>query len=95
MLNEALNKAGVTTELEHWDGHKHIDIYVPLGKLYIEIDGMPHYTSVKQITADFLRDHFSDLEGYNTFRIPSHIVEDECDALVRAIQQIVQSAVLK
>ena len=35
LLNKELNKVGILTELEHWDGHKHVDIYVPAGKLYI------------------------------------------------------------
>lgn len=61
LLNKELNKAGILTELEHWDGHKHVDIYVPAGKLYIEIDEEQHYTSVKQISSDFRRDHYSEL----------------------------------
>jgi len=45
ILNEALNKVGIETKLEHWDGHKHVDIFIPKGKIYIEIDGPQHYTS--------------------------------------------------
>jgi len=26
-LNSALNAVGIETVLEHWDGHKHIDIF--------------------------------------------------------------------
>lgn len=43
MLAAALKKRGVELELEHWDGHKHVDIYIPKDHLYIEVDGVPHY----------------------------------------------------
>jgi very-short-patch-repair endonuclease len=88
LLNRELNKAGILTELEHWDGHKHVDIYVPTGKLYIEIDGEQHYTSVTQISSDFRRDHYSELEGYRTFRIPSFVVEKKLKTITKAILEI-------
>ena len=88
LLNQELNKAGILTELEHWDGHKHVDIYVPAGKLYIEIDEEQHYTSVKQISSDFRRDHYSELEGYRTFRIPSFVVDKKLMSVTKAILEI-------
>lgn len=88
LLNNELNKAGILTELEHWDGHKHVDIYVPAGKLYIEIDGEQHYTSVTQISSDFRRDHYSELEGYRTFRIPAFVVEKKLSSISKAILEV-------
>ncbi len=88
LLNRELNKAGILTELEHWDGHKHVDIYVPTGKLYIEIDGEQHYTSVTQISSDFRRDHYSELEGYRTFRIPAFVVEKKLKSITKAILEV-------
>lgn len=89
LLNDALKKAGVETELEYWDGHKHIDIYVPKGKLYIEIDGIQHNTNVKQITSDFERDHYSDLEGFRTLRLPSSIIPEKVNSIVKAVVKII------
>jgi len=89
LLNEALQNAGIKTELEYWDGHKHVDIYIPTGKLYIEVDGLHHYTSVKQIMSDFQRDHYSDVDGFKTLRIPSAIVEEKADKIVSAIAELI------
>ena len=92
LLNEELNKAGILTELEHWDGHKHVDIYVPSGKLYIEIDGLSHYTNVNQISSDFRRDHYSEVEGFKTFRIPSMVVSMKLKELTAAILEILKTS---
>jgi len=94
LLNDALQKAGIETVLEYWDGHKHVDIYVPQAKLYIEIDGMQHYTSVKQIMSDFQRDHYSDAEGFKTLRIPSTIVSAKFDKIVKAVMVISNNNIL-
>lgn len=91
LLNEALRKEKIKTELEHWDGHKHVDIYIPAGKLYIEIDGIQHYTNVKQITSDFQRDHYSDDEGFRTLRLPSSIIFEEVDYIVKAVVKILNN----
>lgn len=85
LLNKELNKAGILTELEHWDGHKHVDIYVPAGKLYIEIDGTQHYTNVTQISSDFRRDHYSEIEDFKTLRLPSVIVETNVKKITKAV----------
>ncbi len=89
-LNKAFKEEGIETELEHYDNHKHIDIYIPKGKLYIEIDGIQHYTSAKQIISDFQRDHYSDNEGFKTLRIPASIIFDEADSIVKAIKKIIE-----
>lgn len=89
ILNQSLNNAGIETIMEYWDGYKHVDIYVPKGKLYIEIDEMQHYTSVAQISSDFRRDHYSELEGYRTFRLPSIVIEKKLHAITEAVLEIV------
>ena len=58
MLADALIKRGVVIELEHWDGHKHVDIFIPKDNLYIEVDGMHHITRPDIIISDFNRDYF-------------------------------------
>jgi len=89
LLNTALREAGIGTELEHWDGHKHVDIYVPKAQLYIEVDGIQHYTNVRQILSDFQRDHYSDDDGFRTLRIPAHIVEDKAQEIAEALKMVI------
>ena len=92
LLVEALEKRGVEgIETEHWDGHKHIDIYIPNVQLYIEVDGVQHYTSPKQIVSDLNRDHFSDNDEFFTKHIPNELIdthlEEIADALVSVIKK--------
>lgn len=58
-LANALQKRGIYLELEHWDGHKHVDIFVPKARIYIEVDGPLHDIKPKQLVSDFNRDYFS------------------------------------
>lgn len=88
-LFDKLIELGIFAELEYWDGHKHVDIHIPLAKLYIEVDGTQHFTNANQIASDFLRDHYSDDAGYSTFRIPNAIVREKLDMVVQAIVKIV------
>ncbi len=90
ILNKALNDLGIETKLQHWDGHKHVDIFIPKGKIYIEIDGIQHLTSVKQIMSDFQRDHFSDDDGFHTMRIPSTIIPEKVNSIASAIEKILK-----
>jgi very-short-patch-repair endonuclease len=89
-LFDALIQTGIFAELEYWDGHKHIDIFIPAAKLYIEVDGLPHLLNPKQIASDFLRDHYSDDDGFNTLRLPNMVVKENLDGVVKAIIQIVE-----
>ncbi len=84
-----LIEKGLFAELEYWDGHKHVDIHIPSAKLYIEVDGVQHFTNSNQIASDFLRDHYSDDAGYSTFRIPNAIIREKMDTIVKAILKIV------
>ncbi len=88
-LFDKLVAEGIFAELEYWDGYKHVDIHIPLAKLYIEVDGAQHFTNPNQIASDFLRDHYSDNSGYDTFRIPNQIVRDKMNTVVKAILKIV------
>ena len=88
-LNEALNTVGVETKLEHSDGHKCVDIFIPKGNIYIEIDGIQHYTSAFHLSTDFVRDHYSDDEGFHTLRIPNEIVDKAAIKIARAIKKMI------
>lgn len=85
ILTKELNGLGIVTESQHWDGHKHVDIFIPAGKIYIEIDGPQHYTSVKQILSDFQRDHFSDDDGFHTLRIPTESISKHSKTIAKAV----------
>ena len=57
------------TKLEHWDNHKHIEIAILDAKIYIEVDGLQHYTDPEEIKRDFKRNHFSDGDDFKTIHI--------------------------
>jgi very-short-patch-repair endonuclease len=88
LLNQALNAVGIETILEHFDGRKHVDIYIPKGKIYIEIDGAHHYTSAYQLATDFARDHHSDDDGFHTLRLANEVVEKQAIKIARALKKV-------
>jgi very-short-patch-repair endonuclease len=88
-LVHALEARGVHCETEHWDGHKHVDIFIPSIKLYIEVDGMLHDINPKQIMADFKRDHYSNKGEFYTKRFSNHAVTKHLNAITDAIVEIV------
>jgi len=90
MLVNALKKRGVKVETEHWDGHKHVDIFIPEAQLYIEIDGIQHYTDPKQIVSDLMRDHHSDDDKFFTKHISNQLIEKFPEEIADAIAQIVK-----
>jgi very-short-patch-repair endonuclease len=89
-LFDALTQQGVFAEMEHWDGHKHVDIFVPSAKLYIEVDGLTHFLRPQQIASDFMRDHYSDDDGFHTFRIPNAVVKENLQGVVKAICTVIK-----
>ena len=92
MLADALRKRGISYVLEHNDGYKHVDIYIPSDKLYIEVDGVPHDTTVKQIISDFNRDYFSFKDGFFTKHITNEHIEKHLDAIANAIAKVAKNA---
>ena len=89
-LVEALKKRGLNIKTEHWDGHKHIDIYIPEAKMYIEVDGLQHYTNAKQIITDLRRDHYSDDAEFSTKHISNQLIESYSEEIADAIAKIVK-----
>ncbi len=91
MLYDALTARGINAVLEYNDGHKTVDIAVLDAKLFIEVDGLQHFTDPTQITRDFKRSHYSDGDDFSTFYVTNQII-DRCldqvaDALVEVIHQ--------
>jgi len=87
-LASALEKRGIKVELEHWDGHKHVDVFVPATGLYVEIEGLQHFVNSQQISADFMRDHYSDAEKHPTFRITNQLVETHLEEIADAVANL-------
>lgn len=92
MLSDALRKRGVVLEVEHWDGYKHVDIYIPSDHLYIEVDGVPHSTNITKIIADFNRDYFSFKGGFYTKHITNELIENHLEEIADAIATIAKNA---
>jgi very-short-patch-repair endonuclease len=91
MLADALRQRSVFFEIEKWDGHKHIDIYIPNDNLYIEVDGLPHSTNVRQIISDFNRDYFSFKDGFFTKHITNELIENHLDEVANAIAEVAKN----
>lgn len=88
-LHQALRNAGINAEIECADGHKHIDICIHDAKLYIEVEGPPHFLNYRQIQKDFKRDHYSNNDGFDTFRVPNQYINEYLYKLVGAILKVV------
>lgn len=93
MLAKALEKRGIRAELEHWDGHKHVDLFVPENGMYIEIEGLQHFTDAHQIVADFKRDYYSNKEDHFTLRITNQLMETHLENIADAIFQVVNNGI--
>ncbi len=86
-LSDALERNGIKTKLELFDGHKHIDITVPSARLDIEIDGISHLINHKQIVADLNRGYYSHHSGYNTMHIPNEMVDKYLEKIAKALAE--------
>ena len=89
LLFEALLEKNLPVIAEYPDGHKTIDIAILPARLFIEVDGLHHFTTAKQIESDFHRDHFSDGDDFDTLRIPNTVVKYHLDEVVQAIVEVV------
>lgn len=89
-LSKALRDLEVEHQLEAYDGHKHVDIAIESGKLYIELDGSQHGLSSKQMLADDERDKHSLKAGYLTKRIPNSWVNQNPHRLANSIKTLAE-----
>lgn len=88
-LKNELEKRGVRVETEHFDGFKHVDIYLPEADMYIEVDGLQHLTDPEQIVADLQRDYYSNIEELYTLRIHNIDLEHHLSKISEAIADVV------
>mgnify|MGYP001599698952 FL=1 len=92
LLANALRARGIELETEHWDKHKHVDIFIPKERIYIEVDGSHHYTDVKTIISDFNRDFFSFRENFLTKHITNEAIDNHLEEIADAIAEIIKNA---
>jgi very-short-patch-repair endonuclease len=91
-LAEALQRRGIVLELEHYDGHKHVDIFIPKARIYIEVDGPQHDLKTRQVISDFDRDYFSYKEGFFTKHITNAEIETHLEQIANIIAKVVEEA---
>lgn len=88
-LWQALKDKGVDAVLEYYDGHKTVDIAILSSRIYIEVDGLHHFTEAEQIIRDFKRAHYSDGDDFNTFYVTNQIIELYLEDVVKALVEVV------
>ena len=89
LLYEALKTRNIDAILEYNDGHKTVDIAVLDAKLFIEVDGLQHFTNPEQIMRDFKRSHYSDGDDFRTFYVTNQIIERYLDQVADALAKVV------
>ncbi len=87
-LIDALLQRGVELKPEYWDGHKHVDIYIPKDSIYIEVDGVHHVTDPKTIISDLNRDYYSFKDKFFTKHITNEAIDTNLDEIAEAIAHI-------
>ena len=91
MLFDALCNKGIVAQLEYSDGHKTVDTAILNPRIYIEVDGLHHFTDPEQIIRDFKRNHFSDGDDFSTFYVINQILDKYLDQVVDALVQVVKT----
>ena len=89
LLYDALTLKGIVCVEEAKIGKKHVDIAIHSAHLAIEVDGLYHYTSAKQMVKDLQRDiHSYEDKKYTTIRIPNTAIDSNLDDVVEAIVKL-------
>lgn len=84
-LRAALRRLGVESRLEYWDGHKHVDLFLPESGLGIEVDGLQHYLDPQQLLSDIRRACASCRSDAPTVHIPNLVVDRHLNELAQAL----------
>lgn len=87
-LVHALEEQGLKVHTEYWDGHKHVDIFIPDARMCIEIDGLQHFINPDQIIADFEREYYSSKDGIYTIHITNQLIESHLNEIATAITRV-------
>ena len=89
-LYDALRTRGVDAILEYPDGFKTVDIAILPAHIYIEVDGLHHFTDSGQIIRDFKRSHFSDGDDFNTFYVTNQLIDKCLNKIADALAEVVK-----
>jgi very-short-patch-repair endonuclease len=89
-LHKALEERGILNTLEEFDGHKHVDIFIPLADLCIEIDGKYHLTDPEQLLRDLKRDSYSFNDGKSTIHVQNDFVDRNLNELADSIVAVIK-----
>ncbi len=95
LLYDSLCNRGLKVEFEYCDGHKTVDIAILEPKIYIEVDGIHHFTDATQILRDFKRNHYSDGDDFNTFYVTNQIIDTHLDEVADALVEVVRKKLEK
>lgn len=90
-LYEALKRKGIKSELEAWDGYKHVDISIYWAKLHIEIDGSQHQHNAKQLMSDSKRSAYSHEDGVYTHRVSNFEIDAHLDVTATTIAKFARA----
>lgn len=83
ILGEELRKLNITFQYEYPVRKKHVDIGLPEARILIEIDGPCHKGKTGK---DFVRDMYSQMQGYKTFRFSNNEVQQDPQRIASFIQ---------
>ncbi len=75
--------------MEYSDGHETVDIAVLNAHLYIEVDGIQHFTDSEQIIRDFKRNHYSDGDDFSTFYVTNQLIDKYLDEIADALIKVI------
>lgn len=87
-LKWLLQKLGLRVEEEVSDGYKHVDLSIPSGKLYIEVDGVQHLTDSQQIITDYKRSYYSREDGYETIHVHNADLKQSAGGIASALAEV-------
>jgi len=88
-LYKALQDKGIDCELEKYDGYKSVDLAIPSVKLIIEVDGIHHVKSAKQMDTDIKRTEHSLKKGWHTIRYRNRDIEEDVYGVANTIESLV------
>lgn len=89
LLYDALKARNIDAILEYNDGHKTVDLAILDAKLFIEVDGLQHFTNPDQILRDFKRSHYSDGDDFRTFYVTNQIIEKYVNEVTDALEKVI------
>lgn len=86
-LKNKLDEAHINVQEQYDDGFKHVDLYLPDSKIYIEIDGPKHLNDATQLVRDLKRDYYSHKDGYDTVHIPNDVIDKDLGGVASALAE--------